>query len=108
MAITALACPDVIAAEALWSGDSTSRRIDTSCKTLIVQPMRHSMAGGALIDQPQRRHTVAKGQKRSNREPRKPKQSTPKPTAAPRTIFKTADHRAKVSGVPADQKPAHG
>ena len=37
---------------------------------------------------------MAKGQKRSNRETRKPKQAKPKPAAAPRSFLGSADRPA--------------
>lgn len=37
---------------------------------------------------------MAKGQKRTSREPRKPKQDKPKPVAAPRPAFGTVDRPA--------------
>jgi hypothetical protein len=36
---------------------------------------------------------MAKGQKRTSREPRKPKQNKPKPVAAPRSAFGAIDQR---------------
>jgi len=37
---------------------------------------------------------MAKGQKRTGREPRKPKQDKPKPAAAPRSVLGSQDQRA--------------
>lgn len=37
---------------------------------------------------------MAKGQKRTSREPRKPKQDKPKPLAVPRSPFEALDQRA--------------
>ena len=37
---------------------------------------------------------MAKGQKRTSREPRKPKQDKPKPVATPRSAFGAVDQRA--------------
>ena len=49
---------------------------------------------------------MAKGQKRSNRETRKPKQATPKTVAGPRTFLETAGSGAKGSSQPVGRKPA--
>jgi len=48
---------------------------------------------------------MAKGQKRSNRETRKPKQAKPKATSNPRSFVEIAGGGAKGSSPPAGRKP---
>ena len=49
---------------------------------------------------------MAKGQKKSNRETRKPKQATSKTVAAPRSFLESAGGGAKGSSQPLGRKPA--